>query len=47
MSNNEIRETRGPASRIGILIGAQTRDIRSEGNQIDGFATPISDLRKE
>jgi hypothetical protein len=47
VSKNEIRETRGRASRIGILIGAETRDIRSEDNQIDGFATSISDLRKE
>jgi hypothetical protein len=46
LSRNEIRETRGPASRIGILLGAGTRNIRSEGNQIDGLATPISDLRK-
>ena len=44
---NELRETRQPLSRIGILIGAKTRDIRYEENQIDGFAVPISDLRKE
>ncbi len=43
---NELRETRKPASRIGILIGAQTRDIRCTDNQIEGFATAISDLRK-
>jgi len=43
---NELRETRAPLSRIGILIGAQTRDIRCEDNQIEGFAIPISDLRK-
>jgi hypothetical protein len=43
---NELRETRGPLSRIGILIGAETRDIRCEDNQIEGFAIPISDLRR-
>jgi hypothetical protein len=43
---NELRETRGPKSRIGILIGAETRNIRCENNQIEGFAIPISDLRK-
>lgn len=43
---NELRETREPASRIGIRIGAQTRDIRCIDNQIEGFATAISDLRK-
>jgi hypothetical protein len=43
---NELRETRQPLSRIGILIGAETRDIRCEDNQIEGFAIPIMDLRK-
>ena len=43
---NELRETRGPSSRVGILIGPETRDIRCEGNRIDGFAVQISDLRK-
>jgi hypothetical protein len=43
---NELRETRGPRSRIGILIGAETRDIRCEDNQIEGFAVPIKDLHK-
>jgi len=43
---NELRETRKPASRIGILIGAETRDIRYIDNRIEGFATAVSDLRK-
>ncbi|HEY7119348.1 MAG TPA: right-handed parallel beta-helix repeat-containing protein [Tepidisphaeraceae bacterium] len=43
---NELRETRAPRSRVGIRIGRETRDIRTEDNQIDGFAVPISDLRK-
>lgn len=43
---NELRETRKPLSRIGILIAAETRDIRCEENLIEGFATPISDRRK-
>ena len=47
LSKNEIRETRGRASRIGILIGAETRDIRSEDNRIEGMATSVSDLRKK
>jgi hypothetical protein len=46
MTKNELRETRKPLSRIGILIGAETRDIRCVDNQIEGFAVPISDLRK-
>ncbi len=43
---NELRETRKPLSRIGIRIGAKARDIRCVDNQIEGFATPISDLSK-
>src|SRR5438552_2685623 len=46
ISKNELRETRGARSRIGILIGAETRDIRCADNQIEGFAVAISDLRK-
>ncbi len=33
-------------SRVGIRIEPEASDIKYEGNQIDGFATPISDLRK-
>src|SRR5438034_2015066 len=43
---NELRETRKPLSRIGILIAAETRDIQCVENRIEGFAIPISDLRK-
>jgi len=43
---NELRETREPLSRIGILIGSETSDIRCEDNQIDGFAIPIKNLEK-
>jgi hypothetical protein len=46
VTKNELRETRKPSSRIGIRIGAETRDIRCEDNQIEGFAVRISDLRK-
>jgi hypothetical protein len=42
---NELRETRSPASRIGILIGKETRDVRCSDNRIEGFAVPVSDLR--
>lgn len=44
---NELRETRGPLSRIGILMGAEVRDGHCEDNRIEGFAIPIQDLRKE
>ena len=43
---NELRETRASLSRIGILIGAETRDIRCAENRIEGFAIAISDRHK-
>ena len=46
IAKNELRESRKPSARVGILIGAETRDIRCMDNRIEGFATPISDLRK-
>jgi hypothetical protein len=42
ITGNELRETRGPLSRVGIRIAAETRDIRCEDNQIEGFAVQIS-----
>jgi hypothetical protein len=47
IARNEILETRQPASRIGVRIGPDTRDIRLIANQIEGLAKPISDLRRE
>jgi hypothetical protein len=35
---NELRETRTPKSRVGKVIGAETRDIRCEDKQVEGFA---------
>ena len=46
LTRNELRETREPLSRIGILIASETRDIRYSDNLIEGFSVPISDLRK-
>lgn len=43
---NEIRETRGAEQRIGIRIGAETRDVTLAKNEIDGFAVPVEDMRK-
>lgn len=43
---NTIRETREPAQRIGIRLGADTREIVVEGNRIEGVAVPTQDLRK-
>ena len=44
---NELEETRQPEARIGIRIGAMTREIQLIDNQTKGFAVPISDLRKK
>jgi hypothetical protein len=45
ISGNELVETRGPAKRVGIRLGPLSRDIRPADNRIQGFATPIADLR--
>ncbi|MCC6489670.1 MAG: right-handed parallel beta-helix repeat-containing protein [Candidatus Hydrogenedentes bacterium] len=45
IARNEIRETRGPASRIGIRLGAESGENTLVENRIEGFTTPISDLR--
>jgi hypothetical protein len=44
---NDLRETRAPASRIGIRIAAETRDTRCEDNRIDGFSVAIADFQKK
>jgi hypothetical protein len=43
---NQLRETRQPMNRIGIRLGAQTKDVQLIDNQLEGFAVPVSDLRK-
>ncbi len=43
---NEIRETRGPANRIGLRVGADTGDNTLQDNRLEGFATAVQDLRK-
>ena len=44
--NNEIRETRGAASRVGIRIGAEAGENTLEPNVVEGFAEVVLDLRK-
>jgi hypothetical protein len=46
ISGNEVRETRQPAHRVGVRLGAQTRDVRLADNRIEGFAVAVADLRK-
>ena len=45
IAGNELVERRAPAKRVGIRLGPKTRDIRLADNRIQGFATPIADLR--
>jgi hypothetical protein len=45
MRGNEIRETREPASRVGIRIGADTSNISLVDNRVTGFAKAVDDLR--
>ena len=46
LAENQLRETRKPLSRVGIRIGARTRDVRLIANTMSGFAVDLSDLRK-
>ena len=44
---NELRETRGPAKRVGFRLGKDVKEVRLEGNRVDGFATAVDDRRKK
>jgi hypothetical protein len=46
LARNRLRETRQPLKRVGIRVGARTRDVRLIDNQVEGFAVPVADLRK-
>lgn len=43
--NNELRETRGPAQRIGIRIGREAGENAIADNRIEGFHKAIVDKR--
>lgn len=45
ITGNEIQETRQPAERIGIRLGAETSHIQRVNNVVTGFATAVHDLR--
>jgi hypothetical protein len=47
LDRNQLRETRQPLQRIGIRLGAQSREVRLIDNQLDGFSVPLCDLRKK
>lgn len=45
IARNDLRETRAPAQRIGIRIGEEAGENTLTDNRIEGFATPVSDMR--
>ncbi len=47
LTQNRVRESRTPMSRVGIRIGAKARDITLVNNQIEGYAINVSDLRTQ
>jgi len=44
LSDNEIIETREPAGRIGVRLGAETQAIQVSSNHISGFSTAVKQL---
>ena len=46
VARNTVKETRGPASRIGIRLGIETGANELTDNRIEGYSVPIQDLRK-
>ncbi|HJT79172.1 MAG TPA: right-handed parallel beta-helix repeat-containing protein, partial [Gemmataceae bacterium] len=46
LARNQLRETRKPLRRVGIRLGAQTRDVRLIDNTVEGFSVVVADLRK-
>jgi len=44
--NNALKETRGPAKRVGFRLGKDTKDITLDGNTVEGFAAKADDRRK-
>ncbi len=45
ISSNEIRDERGPSSRIGIRIGAEAGPVHLVDNRFVGIPRPVQDLR--
>ncbi|MBI3417651.1 MAG: right-handed parallel beta-helix repeat-containing protein [Verrucomicrobia bacterium] len=46
LSGNEIEETRQPANRIAVRLGAETKEIQVQRNRIKGFATSVKQLQE-
>jgi hypothetical protein len=46
LAKNVLLETRQPASRIGVRISKDAKQIGLAENRIDGFSIPVLDLGK-
>ena len=46
IARNTLVEMRGPAERVGIRLASESADNELANNDIQGFATPIADLRQ-
>jgi hypothetical protein len=46
LKGNTLLETRQPASRIGVRISKDAKQIALAENRINGFATAVADLTK-
>jgi len=42
---NEIRESRGPAQRVGVRLGKATKEIKLAENHFAGLMKDVEDLR--
>lgn len=47
IAGNDIRDTRGPAQRVGIRLGVETKQIKLEKNQFAGLMTEVEDLSRK
>ncbi len=47
LAGNTLRETRGPAKRVGIRLGPRVGAVEMKDNRVEGFATPLADGRKK
>lgn len=45
LENNQLEERRAPESRIGIRIASEAGSVALRDNSMQGFATPLVDLR--
>jgi hypothetical protein len=45
LCRNYISDSREPTSRIGIRIGPKARDVRLEGNRVEGVSMEVVDTR--